>query len=707
MSEFGMQEHTIGNRTYYTFTSTMGDKPLIVEIGKYCEQANGSCVVRCGDTAVMVNATLAAAPRDGIDFFPLGVDFEEKMYAVGKIPGGFKKREGRPSDKAILVSRLIDRPLRPLFPKGFFNDVAVVATALSVEPDIQPEAFAMIGSSIALSISDIPFAGPTGSVVVGMVDGKYVINPNAEQREVSRLALNLSGTKDAIMMVEAGSKEISEEEMLNAILFGHEEIKKQCEFIEFIVSKVGKQKIVPQLHVAPEEIDKQIREYADEMVAYSIDTFDRAERQAREEEVKEKVKAYFEEANPDAVAWVGDVLYKMTKEKVRARILNAGIRPDGRKTTEIRPIWCDVGVLPRTHGSGVFTRGMTQAMTIATLGTISEVQKLESLDDDMTFKRYMHHYNMPPYSTGEAKPLRSPGRREIGHGALAERALEPVLPSEEEFPYAIRTVSEVLSSNGSTSQASICGSTLALMDAGVPIKAPVAGIAMGLMKSEDQSKVAVLSDIQGLEDFFGDMDFKVAGTEHGITAIQMDIKIKGIDKEILTTALEQAKQGRMYILGKMMEVIDKPRTQLSKYAPKIISFSIDPEKIREVIGSGGKTINKIIEQTGVKIDITDDGMVFIATTDEVMAQKAKNIVLAIAKDPEVGDEFVGQVVRIMDFGAFVELAPGKDGMIHISKLAKERVEKVTDVVNIGDTVKVKVIKIDEKGRIDLRLVKKL
>ncbi len=707
MSEFGMQEHTIGNRTYYTFTSTMGDKPLIVEIGKYCEQANGSCVVRCGDTAVMVNATLAAAPRDGIDFFPLGVDFEEKMYAVGKIPGGFKKREGRPSDKSILVSRLIDRPLRPLFPKGFFNDVAVVATALSVEPDIQPEAFAMIGSSIALSISDIPFAGPTGSVVVGMVDGKYVINPNAEQREVSRLALNLSGTKDAIMMVEAGSKEISEEEMLNAILFGHEEIKKQCEFIEFIVSKVGKQKIVPQLHVAPEEIDKQIREYADELVAYSIDTFDRAERQAREEEVKEKVKAYFEEANPDAVAWVGDVLYKMTKEKVRARILNEGIRPDGRKTTEIRPIWCDVGVLPRTHGSGVFTRGMTQAMTIATLGTISEVQKLESLDDDMTFKRYMHHYNMPPYSTGEAKPLRSPGRREIGHGALAERALEPVLPSEEEFPYAIRTVSEVLSSNGSTSQASICGSTLALMDAGVPIKAPVAGIAMGLMKSEDQSKVAVLSDIQGLEDFFGDMDFKVAGTENGITAIQMDIKIKGIDKEILTTALEQAKQGRMYILGKMMEVIDKPRTQLSKYAPKIISFSIDPEKIREVIGSGGKTINKIIEQTGVKIDITDDGMVFIATTDEVMAQKAKNIVLAIAKDPEVGDEFVGQVVRIMDFGAFVEYAPGKDGMIHISKLAKERVEKVTDVVNIGDTVKVKVIKIDEKGRIDLRLVKKL
>ncbi len=707
MSEFKKETHTIGNRTYYTFEGSMGDKPMIVEIGKYCEQANGSCVVRCGETAVLVNATLAAAPRDGIDFFPLGVDFEEKMYSVGKIPGGFKKREGRPSDKAILVSRLIDRPLRPLFPKGFLNDVAVVATPLSVEPDIQPEAFAMIGSSIALSISDIPFAGPTGSVVVGYVDGKYVINPNAEQRERSLLSLNLSGTKDAVMMVEAGSKEISESEMLEAILFGHEEIKKQCEFIEFIVKEVGKPKITPVLHVAPEEIDKQIREYAVDMVAYSVDTFDRHERQAREDEVKEKVKAHFEEVNPDAVAWVGDVLYKMTKEKVRARILNDGVRPDGRSTKEIRPIWCDVGVLPRAHGSGVFTRGMTQAMTIATLGTISDVQKLEGLDDDMTFKRYMHHYNMPPYSTGEAKPLRSPGRREIGHGALSERALEPVLPSEEDFPYAIRTVSEILSSNGSTSQASICGSTLALMDAGVPIKAPVAGIAMGLMKSEDQSKVVVLSDIQGLEDFFGDMDFKVAGTRSGITAIQMDIKIKGIDKQILTTALQQAKEGRMFILDKMQEVIDKPRPQLSKYAPKIISFNIDPDKIREVIGSGGKTINKIIEQTGVKIDITDDGLVFIATSDEQMQKKAKDMVMAIVKDPEVGDEYTGEVVRILEFGAFVELAPGKDGMIHISKLAKNRVEKVTDVVNIGDTVVVKVIKIDEKGRVDLKLVKKL
>jgi polyribonucleotide nucleotidyltransferase len=705
MNEFKKETQKIGDRTYYTFESTIGDKPLIVEIGKYCEQSNGSCIVRCGETAVMVNATLAGAPRDGIDFFPLGVDFEEKMYSVGKIPGGFKKREGRPSDKAILVSRLIDRPLRPLFPKGFLNDVAVVATALSVEPDILPEAFAMIGSSIALSISDIPFAGPTGSVVVGLVDGKFIVNPNAQEREKSILSLNLSGTKDAIMMVEAGSKEISEEQMLDAILFGHEEIKKQCEFIEFITKEVGKPKITPNLHFAPPEVDAAIRAYAADLVTYSVDTFDRAVRQEREEEVKQKVKEYFSE-NPDVLPWVGDVLYQMTKEKVREKILNEGIRPDGRKTTEIRPIWCEVGMLKRAHGSGVFTRGMTQAMTIATLGTISEVQKLEGLDDDQTFKRYMHHYNMPPYSTGEAKQLRSPGRREIGHGALAERALEPVLPTEEEFPYAIRTVSEVLSSNGSTSQASICGSTLALMDAGVPIKAPVAGIAMGLMKNEDQNKVAILSDIQGLEDFFGDMDFKVAGTASGITAIQMDIKIKGIDKQILSTALEQARIGRIHILNEMKKAIEKPRTELSKYAPKIITFNIDPEKIREVIGSGGKTINKIIELTGVKIDITDDGMVFIATSDEQMAEKAKNMVLAIAKDPEVGDEFTGNVVRVLEFGAFVELAPGKDGMIHISKLSKNRVDKVTDVVNIGDTVTVKVIKIDEKGRIDLRLVKK-
>ena len=707
MEKFRKKDGKIGNREYHIFETEIGGRTVSVEIGKYAEQANGSCMVSCGETVVMTNVTLAAKPRDGIDFFPLGVDFEEKMYSVGRIPGGFKKREGRASDKAILTSRLIDRPIRPLFPKGFLNDVSVVATAMSVEPDIQPEVYAMMGSSIALSISDIPFAGPTGSVVVGYVDGQYVINPNAEQKERSRLSLNLAGTKDAIMMVEAGANEISEKEMLDAILFGHEAIKEQCEFIEFICKEVGKTKKQVELHLPMAEHEAIIREYADGMLNDALKTFDRYERQANQDEVERKVTEHFEQTNPEVVAEIGDVLYKMTKEKVRARILNEGIRPDGRKLTEIRPIWCEAGILPRVHGSGVFTRGMTQVITTATLGTVSEVQKLENLDDTDTFKRYMHHYNMPGYSTGEAKPLRSPGRREIGHGALAERALDPVIPDESEFPYAIRTVSEVVSSNGSTSQASICGSTLALMDAGVPIKAPVAGIAMGLMKSEDGSKVAILSDIQGLEDFLGDMDFKVAGTSKGITAIQMDIKIKGIDENILRTALEQARQGRLFILEQMLKVLPAPRQELSKYAPKIISFNIDPDKIREVIGSGGKVINKIIDETGVKIDITDDGVVFIATADQEMSDKAKRMVLAIAKDPEVGEEFTGKVVRILDFGAFVELAPGKDGMIHISKLAKERVEKVTDVVNIDDTVVVKVIKIDEKGRIDLKLVKKL
>ena len=707
MEKFRKKDGKIGNREYHIFETEIGGRTVSVEIGKYAEQANGSCMVSCGETVVMTNVTLAAKPRDGIDFFPLGVDFEEKMYSVGKIPGGFKKREGRASDKAILTSRLIDRPIRPLFPKGFLNDVSVVATAMSVEPDIQPEVYAMMGSSIALSISDIPFAGPTGSVVVGYVDGQYVINPNAEQKERSRLSLNLAGTKDAIMMVEAGANEISEKEMLDAILFGHEAIKEQCEFIEFICKEVGKTKKQVELHLPMAEHEAIIREYADGMLNDALKTFDRYERQANQDEVERKVTEHFEQTNPEVVAEIGDVLYKMTKEKVRARILNEGIRPDGRKLTEIRPIWCEAGILPRVHGSGVFTRGMTQVITTATLGTVSEVQKLENLDDTDTFKRYMHHYNMPGYSTGEAKPLRSPGRREIGHGALAERALDPVIPDESEFPYAIRTVSEVVSSNGSTSQASICGSTLALMDAGVPIKAPVAGIAMGLMKSEDGSKVAILSDIQGLEDFLGDMDFKVAGTSKGITAIQMDIKIKGIDENILRTALEQARQGRLFILEQMLKVLPAPRQELSKYAPKIISFNIDPDKIREVIGSGGKVINKIIDETGVKIDITDDGVVFIATADQEMSDKAKRMVLAIAKDPEVGEEFTGKLVRILDFGAFVELAPGKDGMIHISKLAKERVEKVTDVVNIDDTVVVKVIKIDEKGRIDLKLVKKL
>ena len=707
MAKFTKIDGQIGNRPYHIFETEIGGRKVQVEVGKYAEQANGSCMVSCGETVVMTNVTLAAKPRDGIDFFPLGVDFEEKMYSVGKIPGGFKKREGRASDKAILTSRLIDRPIRPLFPKGFLNDVSVIATAMSVEPDIQPEVYAMMGSSIALAISDIPFAGPTGSVVVGYVDGKYVINPTNEQKERSLLHLNLAGTKDAIMMVEAGANEISEKEMLDAILFGHEAIKEQCEFIEFIAKEVGKPKANIPLYLPPVEHEAIVRPYADKLLDEALKTFDRYERQANQDAVEKQVTEHFAETNPEVVDSIGDILYKMTKEKVRARILNEGIRPDGRGLTEIRHIWCEAGILPRVHGSGVFTRGMTQVITTATLGTVAEVQKLENLDDTDTFKRYMHHYNMPGYSTGEAKPLRSPGRREIGHGALAERALEPVIPSEAEFPYAIRTVSEVVSSNGSTSQASICGSTLALMDAGVPIKAPVAGIAMGLMKSEDGSKVAILSDIQGLEDFLGDMDFKVAGTAKGITAIQMDIKIKGIDEEILRTALEQARVGRLHILDQMLKVLPEPRKELSPYAPKIISFNIHPDKIREVIGSGGKVINKIIEETGVKIDITDDGMVFIATADQAMSEKAKKMVLAIAKDPEVGEEFTGKVVRILDFGAFVELAPGKDGMIHISKLSKERVAKVTDVVNVDDTVVVKVIKIDEKGRIDLKLIKKL
>ena len=696
----------MSNKDATIFEIEIGGKKVTFETGKYCEQSSGSCLVRCGETAVMVNVNMSPAPRPGIDFFPLSVDFEEKMYAVGKIPGGFKKREGRASDKAILTSRLIDRPLRPLFPKGFYNDVTVVATALSVDPNIAPEPLAMLGSSFALSISDIPFMGPTGSVCVGLVDGKYVINPDLEQREKSLMHLMLSGAEEAILMVEAGAKEVTEEQMLDGIMFGHEEIKKIVRFIKDVKAKIGKpvnDKIVYE--TVEEEINTAVREFATPLIVKALDEFDREKRQKNQEEADEQIYAHFAEIYPEQTKQIGDVIYKITKETVRSKIINEGVRPDGRKTTEIRPIWCDVGVLPRVHGTGVFTRGQTQVLTTLTLGTISDMQKLEGLDEE-DCKRYMHHYNMPGYATGEAKPLKSPGRREIGHGALAERALEPVIPSEEEFPYAIRLVSEVLSSNGSSSMASTCGSTLALMDAGVPIKLPVAGIAMGLIKDEESKKVAVLSDIQGLEDFLGDMDFKVTGTTRGITAIQMDIKIKGIDKAILTTALEQARQGRLYILDKMLAVLPEPRKELSKYAPKIISFSIDPDSIKDVIGSGGKTINKIIEETGVKIDITDDGKVFIATPDSEMAEKAKRIILNIAEDLEVGKIYSGKVVRIMQFGAFVEIAPGKDGMIHISKLSTKRVEKVEDVVNIGDEVEVEVIKIDNKGRVDLKLVGK-
>jgi len=690
------------NKTPTVFTTTIGGKEVTVETEKYCGLSNGSCVVRCGDTVVLVNATMAAAPRAGIDFFPLGVDFEEKMYAVGKIPGGFKKREGRASDKAILTSRLIDRPLRPLFPKGFFNDVAIVATVLSIDPDVAPEPLAMLGSSVALSISNIPFGGPTGSIQIALIDGKFIPNPSLAERNASEMSLIVSGTGEAVLMVEAGAKEVSEEVMLAGIMFAHEEVKKQVAFQNEIKKAIGKSvsdKI--QYYVIDEEITKQVKAFADKSLDEVLSFFDRQEREAKENEFTMMVKEHFATIFPEKEREIGDVLYKMKKEKVRARILNDGVRPDGRKLTEIRPIWCETGVLPRVHGSGVFTRGQTQVMTTLTLGMMSEVQKLEGIDDEEV-KRYMHHYNMPPYSTAEAKPLRAAGRREIGHGALAERALEPVLPSEDEFPYAIRTVSEVLSSNGSTSQASVCGSTLALMDAGVPIKAPVAGIAMGLIKEND--KVAVLTDIQGLEDFLGDMDFKVAGTEKGITAIQMDMKIKGISEDILRRAVAQAKVGRTFILSKMLEVLPEPRKTLSKYAPKIISFDINPDKIREVIGQGGKVINKIIEETGVKIDITDDGKVCIATTETEMAEKAKNIILGIVMELEPKKIYTGKVVRILQFGAFVEIVSGKDGMIHISKLSDKHVEKVEDILSIGDTVEVEVLKVDEKGRVDMKLV---
>jgi polyribonucleotide nucleotidyltransferase len=602
------------------FQMQLGGKTLIVETGKYAEQAGGSCLVRMGDTAVLVCATIAKTARDGVDFLPLSVEYQEKLYSVGKIPGGFIKREGRPTDRAILSSRLIDRPLRPLFPKGFYNDVQVVATVLSVEQDVQPEILAMIGSSAALAISEAPFSGPTGSVAVGMIDGEYVINPDVAQREKSALSLVVAGTKDAVMMVEAGSNEISEDEMLNAILFAHEEIKKIVSFISDIEAQAGKEKMEPVVYHPDEELAAKVRAFAFDKVVWSLDTFDRHEREVRGDAVKAETVEAFKAEYPESGKDIGAILYSLTKEVVRDKIINKKIRPDGRAQDEIRPIWSEVGILGRTHGSAVFTRGQTQVMTIATLGTISEAQSLDGLSLEES-KRYMHQYNMPPYSVGEAKPMRGVGRREIGHGALAERALEPVLPSEAEFPYCMRLVSEVISSNGSTSQASICASTMALLDAGVPIKKSVAGVAMGLIKDDSTGNIAILTDIQGLEDFLGDMDFKVAGTRDGITAIQMDIKIKGINREILTRALEQARKGRMYILDKMDETLREPRAELSPYAPRIITFTINPDKIREVIGSGGKVINKIIADTGVKIDIEDDGTVYIASPDSAAARK--------------------------------------------------------------------------------------
>ena len=688
---------------YRTFKTALGGDLLQLEIGKVCEMANGQVMVRYGDTVVNVTAVVSKAPRPDIDFFPLTCDYEEKMYAAGKIPGGFIKREGRPSEKAVLTSRLMDRPLRPLFPKGFRNDVQVVALVMSVDLDCSPEIAALIGSSVALSISDIPWEGPTAAVNVGRVDGRMIINPNLAQREASDMHVTVAGTKDAVMMVEASADEVPEADILDAIMFAHEEIKKLVVFIEEIVAEVGKPKLDIELKSVPADIDEAVRAYATERMRTAIQTFDKQERLDNMDAVEDETKENFAEVYPDNKSDIAAVLYDITKEQVRSLILDDGIRPDNRKADEIRPIWCETGILPRPHGSGLFTRGQTQALSIVTLGTIGDAQTLDGISED-TEKRYMHNYNFPPYSVGETRPLRGPGRREIGHGALAEKALLPVLPEVEEFPYAIRVVSEILSSNGSTSQAAVCGSCLALMDAGVPIKAPVAGIAMGLIERVEEdgtSKMVILSDIQGMEDFLGDMDFKVAGTERGITAIQMDIKVHGLSREVLWDALKQAREGRMHIMDQMLDEIDRPREELSPYAPRIISMHVDVDKIRIVIGPGGKTINKIIAETGASIDIDDDGLIYIGAPDLEAANAAMKQIELLVKEVEVGDVYTGKVVRIMTFGAFIELLPGKDGLLHISKIDKKRIDKVEDVLNIGDVVTVKVEEIDGQGRVNL------
>ncbi len=690
---------------YRTFKTAVGGRLLQLEIGKVCEQANGQVMVRYGESVVNVTACASKEPRPDIDFFPLSCDYEERMYAAGKIPGGFIKREGRPSEKATLCSRLMDRPLRPLFPKGYYNDVVVVATVMSVDPDCETDIMAMVGASVALSTSDIPWEGPIGAVRVGMIDGQFIINPTLEQREVSEMNLTVAGTKEAIMMVEAGANEVPENVMLDAILFGHEEIKKIVEFIDEIVAEVGKEKQAVNLYKVPEDIDEAVRAYAVDKMKTAIKTVDKLERLDNMDAVEVETKEHFAEIYPENEKDIANVLYNITKECVRAMILDEGIRPDNRKLDEIRPIWCETQMLPRVHGSGLFKRGQTQVLSACTLAPASESQTIDGITEQ-TEKRYMHHYNFPGYSVGEARPMRSPGRREIGHGALAERALIPVLPSVEEFPYAIRVVSEVLSSNGSTSMGSTCGSCLALMDAGVPIKRPVAGIAMGLIERVEEdgsSKMAILSDIQGMEDFLGDMDFKVTGTEVGVTAIQMDIKVHGLSREILEKALQQAKEGRMYIMEQMLEEIPAPREEMSKYAPRSITMRIDPDKIRIVIGPGGKTINKIVDETGVKIDISEDdpGLVSIYSADMEGANEARHRIELLTKDVEVGEIYEGTVTRIMNFGAFIEILPGKEGLLHISKMAKERVEKVEDVVNIGDVVKVKVTEIDSQNRINL------
>lgn len=686
----------------------LGGRTLTIETARLAKQANGAVLVRYGDTVVLVTATGSKEPREGVDFFPLTVDYEERLYAAGKIPGGFIKREGRPSEKAILSARLIDRPIRPLFPDGYRNDVQVVCTVLSVDQDSPPDVAAMIGASAALTISDIPFEGPIAGVTVGLMDGEFIINPTVEQDEKIELDLVVAGTGEAILMVEAGAKEVSEDIVLESIMFGHEKIKEIVAFQEKFRKRAlelgyAKEKMDAKLAQVDSELEQQVRDKVTQPLTELLEEVakNKVKKLARENAIADLKKQLIEdllETYPDDLKVIKEIISKVEKESMRKQIISKGIRVDGRATDEVRSIWCQVGVLPRTHGTGLFTRGETQVLNVATLGAIGEEQILDGLDI-IESKRYMHHYNFPAFSVGEARPMRGPGRREIGHGALAERALEPMIPDENEFPYTIRLVSEVLESNGSTSMASVCGSTLSLMDAGVKIKAPVAGVAMGLI--QEGSEIAILTDIQGVEDALGDMDFKVAGSEKGITAIQMDIKVDGLNRDILHNALEQARVGRLHILQQMLKVIDKPREELSQYAPKIITTNINPDKIRDVIGPGGKTIKKIILDTGVKIDIEDDGKVFIATQDIEAGRKALKIIEELVQEVEVGKIYLGKVVRLMNFGAFVEVLPGKEGLVHISQLDEARVAKVEDIVKEGDEILVKVIEIDKQGRVNL------
>ncbi len=684
-----------------TFKTTIAGREFCVETGELAQLASGSALVKYGDTVVLATATASAKPRDGVDFFPLSVDYEEKMYSVGKIPGGFLKREGKPSEKAILTSRVIDRPIRPLFPKDYRNDVGIVTTVMSVDIDNSPEICAMNGASIAISISEMPFAGPVGAVIVGLVDGEFVINPTLEQRERSEMHVTVAGTKKKVVMIEAGANEVSEDVMYDAIVYAHSEIKKICDFIETIVAAVGKEKAAYEAHEVDHDMFDKVYAYSYDKVCAAIDTDDKRIRDERMKVLSDEVMEYLGEEYEGRDAELDEIFYKIQKEIVRKWLIEDHKRVDGRKIDEIRPLSASVGILPRTHGSGLFSRGQTQVLTVATLGAVSESQTIDGLDEE-TSKRYMHQYNFPSYSVGETKPSRGPGRREIGHGALAERALKPVIPSVDEFPYAIRLVSEVLSSNGSTSQGSVCGSTLALMDAGVPIKAPVAGISCGLITKPDSDDFLTMVDIQGVEDFYGDMDFKVAGTKKGITAIQMDIKVDGLTYDIIKEAFRKTRDARYYILDEvMLKAIDAPRTELSEYAPKIITTMVPVDKIKDVIGSGGKTIQKIIADTGVKIDIEDDGSVFILTTDAEAAKKALETVEGIVAEPEVGKIYTGKVVKIIEIGAFVEFLPGREGLVHISKLDNHRVAKVEDVVSEGDEIKVKLMEIDRQGRFNL------